>query len=215
MRDLRTAIGGTVLLGAALVGTPVQAGWSVGVRFNVPGYYGYYRPWGGYYYYQPYPVYVAPPPVYVAPPVVVQPTPVYQPVYPVPAVPGPVAPTRAAAAPVAPAPAVAPAVAQTTASALSGETQRLLQLLADPDDKVRADSVLQLGRLRATQAVDPLAATLAGDRSPVVREAAARALALIGSPRALAALQRAAQADPDRDVRHSSQFAIDVIQTGR
>jgi HEAT repeats len=212
MRVLRTVIGGTLFLAVVLTGTPVHAGWSVGVRLNFPGYYGYYRPWGGYYYYPSYPVYVAPPPVYVAPPVVVQPAPVYQPVYPVPATAAPVTPAPRVAGPAAPA--IAPVAAQTT-SASSGEAQRLLQLLADPDDRVRADSVLQLGRMRAAQAVDPLAATLAGDRSPTVREAAARALGLIGSPRALAALQRAAQADPDRDVRHSSQFAIDVIQTGR
>ena len=74
---------------------------------------------------------------------------------------------------------------------------------------------MQLGRGRAAQAVDPLAATLAGDRSPVVREAAARALGLIGSSAALPALQQAASADPDHDVRHSAGFAIDVIQSGR
>jgi HEAT repeat protein len=60
-----------------------------------------------------------------------------------------------------------------------------------------------------------LAATLAGDRSPVVRESAARALGLIGSAQALPALQRAAQADSDRDVRRSAQFAVEVIQTRR
>jgi HEAT repeat protein len=46
-----------------------------------------------------------------------------------------------------------------------------------------------------------------------VREAAARALGLIGSARALPALQHAAQADNDRDVRNSARFAVDVIQT--
>jgi HEAT repeat protein len=71
---------------------------------------------------------------------------------------------------------------------------------------------MQLGQLRATTAVQPLTATLAGDQSPVVREAAARALALIGSAQALTALQHAAQADPDRDVRHSAQFAVDIIR---
>lgn len=74
---------------------------------------------------------------------------------------------------------------------------------------------MHLGRIRATQAVEPLTATLAGDRSPAVREAAARALGLIGSPKGLTALKRAVVADNDRDVRHSCQFAIDVIQTGR
>jgi HEAT repeat protein len=86
-------------------------------------------------------------------------------------------------------------------------------MLADADERVRSDSVMQLGRLKATQAVDPLAATLAGDRSATVREAAARALGLIGSPSAMPALQRAAQSDNDRDVRRSAQFAVEVIQT--
>jgi HEAT repeat protein len=96
-----------------------------------------------------------------------------------------------------------------------GEIDHHLQQLADPDERVRAETVMQLGRLRASSAVDPLAATLAGDRSPSVREAAARALALIGSPKALPALQQAALADGDRDVRHSAQFAIEVVQSGR
>ena len=38
-------------------------------------------------------------------------------------------------------------------------------------------------------------------------------IGLIGSPRALTALTYAAQADSDRDVRRSAQFAVDVIQT--
>jgi HEAT repeat protein len=72
---------------------------------------------------------------------------------------------------------------------------------------------MSLGRLKAERAVDPLAATLAGDRSPAVRDAAARALGLVGSPRGLTALKYAAQADSDRDVRHSAQFAVEIIQS--
>jgi HEAT repeat protein len=128
---------------------------------------------------------------------VLQPVPVAQPVYQAP-------PPR-------------PVVAQAPPAADGSEAdvERHLQLLADPDERVRADSVMQLGRMRAQRAVDPLAATLAGDRSPTVRDAAARALGLIGSPQAIPALQRAAQADNDRDVRHSAQFAIDVVQSNR
>ena len=91
----------------------------------------------------------------------------------------------------------------------------LLAQLANPDEHTRSETALQLGRLKSPQAVDPLAATLAGDRSPAVREAAARALALIASPQALPALEKAAGADPDHDVRHSARFAIDVINSGR
>jgi HEAT repeat protein len=46
----------------------------------------------------------------------------------------------------------------------------------------------------------------------VVREAAARALGLIALPGSLEALQHAAQADEDRDVRRSAAFAADVIR---
>jgi HEAT repeat protein len=101
------------------------------------------------------------------------------------------------------------------AAAPAADINRQLQLLADPDERVRADSAMELGRLRAVRAVDPLAATLAGDRSAMVRESAARALALIGSSKALPALQQAALSDSDRDVRHSAQFAIEVVRTGR
>jgi HEAT repeat protein len=106
--------------------------------------------------------------------------------------------------------------AVTPAAALdnSGAAEQL-RLLSNPDERVRSDAALRLGRLQVEQAVDPLAATLAGDRSPVVRDAAARALGLIGSPRALTALTHAAQVDSDRDVRRSAQFAVDVIQTNR
>jgi HEAT repeat protein len=102
--------------------------------------------------------------------------------------------------------------AATTASSPVDE-DRYLRQLADPDERVRTDSVMQLGRMRSTRAVEPLTATLAGDRSPAVREASARALGLIGSQRALTALKRAVVADNDRDVRQSCQFSIDVIQT--
>jgi HEAT repeat protein len=71
---------------------------------------------------------------------------------------------------------------------------------------------MQLGRLRAQRAIDPLAATLAGDKSAAVRDAAARALGLIGSPKALPALRRAAQLDADKDVRRSAQFSVEVVQ---
>jgi HEAT repeat protein len=45
-----------------------------------------------------------------------------------------------------------------------------------------------------------------------VRDAAARALGLIGSPASLDALQRAAGGDADRDVRRSASFAAEIIR---
>ncbi|MGE3809671.1 MAG: HEAT repeat domain-containing protein, partial [Gemmataceae bacterium] len=112
------------------------------------------------------------------------------------------------------APAPAPLPMQTSATTLAANTdvEYHLGMLRNQDERVRTDSVMQLGRSKSTRAVDPLAATLAGDQSPTVREAAARALGLLGSPQALPALQHAAQADADRDVRRSAQFAAEVIQ---
>lgn len=172
--------------------------WSVGVNIGGPGYY--YRPWRPYCfdYYGPYPY-------YGPPPVIVQPAPVYQPVQVI--QPAPTSPPVYQAPP----PTRMPPLATTTSNSVEGDS--LLQQLGDADEGVRLNAVSQLGRMKARSAVDPLAATLAGDRSPVVREAAARALGLIGSPQALPALQKAAQADAEHDVRHSAQFAMDVIQS--
>jgi HEAT repeat protein len=77
------------------------------------------------------------------------------------------------------------------------------------------DAATRLGRLKAGRAVDPLAATLAGDASPRVREAAAKALGIIGSAKALPALRKAAEADGDRDVRHTAEFAMEIVQAGK
>lgn len=191
---------------------------SVGVNVG-PGC----RPWGcgpwygGCGWYRPFPlvyygVYVPPP----APRVIVQPAPVVvQP-----------APTVVQPAPVitetAPPPESSPAVPRPVAQAITSTAvvsrgapptaaSEHLRNLADPDEGVRQQAALELGRMHAEQALDPLAATLAGDGSATVRDAAARALGLIGSPRALPALTRAAQADSDRDVRRSAQFAVEVI----
>jgi hypothetical protein len=175
-----------------------NAGWSVGIGVGWPGWYGpYCRP----HYWYPGPVYVVgpPPPVYVAPAVV-------QPVYsaPVPEVPTAPAPTPTPS-PSLPEPRRVPQAQLTS-------FDNYLRSLRDADEHVRLDTVTQLGRMKSLRAVDPLAATLAGDSSAAVREAAAKALGLIGSPAALPALNRAAQADADRDVRHTAKFAAEIIQ---
>jgi len=201
-------------LGLVLMPTQAQAGhggWAIGVNFGLPVYY---RPWYGccgypypYTYYQPYPVYVAPPPIYVAPPPLVQ------------AVPAAPATAATPAAPANPVYRTAQATQTPQAAPVSDTRQtdlgRHLRELGSSDENVRAEAVLQLGRMRATNALDPVAARLAGDTSPVVREAAARSLGLMASAKALPALERAAQHDADRDVRRSAQFSIEVIQTNR
>ena len=193
-----------VLAGLALLAVPwgtAQAGprFGVGVYVGGPYYYGPY--WGGYYYYPP----VAP--VYVAPrPVVVQAVP------PVETIPGPSISTT-------PVPPGSPTAAPTdvppprAVETRLDEIDRLLGQLSNPDDKVRADVAIRLGRMKAWRAAESLEGVLASDRSPEVRDAAARALGLIGAPASIAALQRAAQSDDDRGVRSSAQFAVEVIRS--
>ncbi len=104
----------------------------------------------------------------------------------------------------------------TTQASYSADTARvsqLLQQLGSPQENVRRDSAMDLGRLKAASAVDALVRMLANDTSPVARDGAARALGLIGARQSLNALIRAAQLDTDRDVRHSAQFAVEVIRT--
>ena len=169
--------------------------WSIGIGLG-PVYRPYYpyHPYYPYYYDRPYPVYMAPPTVIVQPAPVIQHVPVESPIYQAP----PPRPLTAHASP---------------AEGLQADVDYHLQMLTHADEHQRAESVMQLGRLKAQRAVDPLAATLSGDSSPVVRETAARALGLIGSAQALPALQHAAQSDSDRDVRRSAQFAAEVIQS--
>src|SRR5579885_2493513 len=169
---------------AVLLGTCWQAhAWHGGVSIGIGPVWVGVPWWGGY----PYPYYYRPYPYYYAAPVIVQPAPVY-----------PVAVAQPACATPAPAAAPAPVTARSPVQDTNqAETERLLQQLSAADERARADSAIQLGRLRSQAAIDPLTATLAGDRSPTVREAAARGLGLIGSSRTLAALQRAAQSDPD------------------
>lgn len=209
MRRMQWAM---VVAAAALLGTTAEAHgpkFSIGLNFGFPVYAGPYCPGP---HVHCYPGYYVPRPVVIHQPVYVAPTPVVveqQPTYvfpPAPATPPPPAPKAA------PQSALMTSTFQTADWKKSAEIDQLLPSLNDPDAKVRAEVVLQLGRLKADRAIDPLAATLAGDKSPQVRDSAARALGLICSPRALTALIHAAQADPDHDVRRSAQFAVEIIK---
>jgi HEAT repeats len=202
MRAVKT-IAAVFILASLPLSADAHGGFGIGINLGVPFYGGYgyggYGPYGyrpyPYYYYRPYAVYVPPPAVIVRPAVVLQSAPVLQPAY--------SSPVESAPPPLA--------VQQTDARQDGAEQQ--LQLLNSPEDRVRADAAVQLGRLKAARAVQPLTQMLNGDRSALVREAAARALGLIDAPAALPALQRAAQADDDRDVRHSAQFAAEGIRS--
>jgi HEAT repeats len=203
MRAMK-AIAAALLLGA-LPWAPAQAGigWSVGVNFGGPAYYHphYGYPYN-YYYYRPYPVYVAPPPVILRPAPIYQTGPVLQPAY--------SSPIESAPPPLAQ-PTPLPVTVQPTELREDGIEQQL-QALNSPDDNLRAGAAVELGRLKAKRAIPPLAKMLSDDRSASVREAAARALGLIDDSTALPALQRAAQADDDREVRHSAQFAAEGMR---
>lgn len=200
----------TTLVGLAATaveaGPPVRIG--IGIGFGAPYYY---RPWGyPYYYGYPYPYpnpypYVVPAPVVVqSPPIVVQ-----QPAGTV------VGQTPSQSYSPAPAPFTAPEPTPLIPTPPTAQVSLNyhMERLSNPDEAIRRESVMELGRTKNERAVDPLAATLAGDRSATVRDAAARALGLIGSQRSLTALINAAQADPDRDVRHSAQFAVEIIRS--
>ena len=187
--------------------TSAQAGpytsWSVSVGgpvyrpyYPYPYYgYGYYRPA----YYGPAPIYLEAPPMVVVPSRAAACSPCAQ-------------PSVSQASPIPSEPPVIQIGAQLETPATTSVEGHLANL-RNPSEAVRANSVLELGRMRAATAVDPLNATLAGDQSPVVRDAAARALGMIGSPRSLTVLMHSGQADADRDVRRSAQFAVDVIRS--
>ena len=206
----------------------------VGVGVGIPGpYYGpYYRP-----YPYPYRYYYGAPPVVVVDPGVAVPGQVVVAPPPGTAVlpPGAVS-GQVVAAPGAPPvnPDNAPPVQYQAASPpVLGQPQTqpqdpsLIQVsattamngninnLRNPDPNLRRASVLELGKMRAPQAIQPITVSLASDPAPIVREAAARALGLIGSPVALGALMHAAQADADPTVRSSAQFAVDIIRSNQ
>ena len=235
MTQIRHAAVALAALALSLSAVPARAGVFVGVGFGGPYYYGrpycygrpyyYGRPyWGGYGYYRPYGVgvVVAPPPVVVAPPppvlyaqpTVVQPAPVAVQSAPVTTVPV----TTSSAPPTVPVTTAAPPAGETVAAPRPAPESppainQQLQILSSADERARAEAAMELGRMRAGAAVDRLNALLANDPSAQVREATARALGLIGSPRSLNALRYAGQADNDRDVRRSAQFAVDIITT--
>ena len=183
---------------------------NVGIRIGI-GFPGFYYGPGPYYYgYRPYPYYYYPPPPAViyesAPPVVIRqsPPPAVSEPLPVPVVPN---------SPPPPPPAPLPTPIVTTRNEVPSSASAVMAKLNDGSDTVRRDAAVELGRLKATYAVDVLMTMLAKDSSPVARDGAARALGLIAERRSLNALIFAAQADDDREVRRSAQFAVEAIRS--
>lgn len=189
MRMLRRAGFLALVLACCPLGL-ARAGWGVYVGGAPYGYGPYYRPYWGVRVgvFPSYPVYGAPPPA-----VVVQPGQVY----------------------VAPPPPPPARVAVPEPPTRQDQIDTYIDQLQSPRDDLRVDALLQLGRLDARRACGRMIRVLRDDPSPQVREAAARGLALIDAPFTLTALQRAALADPDPNVRGSARYAIDVIRTNR
>ncbi|MBI4607858.1 MAG: HEAT repeat domain-containing protein [Candidatus Rokubacteria bacterium] len=79
--------------------------------------------------------------------------------------------------------------------------EALTAAVQDDEVAVRTRAVYALRRVAGERAVPALAGVLLGDPSPAVRQAAARALGLLGGEQALAVLQHATL-DPDESVRH-------------
>jgi hypothetical protein len=202
-----------VLLGLTPLAEQAQAWGGVRIGIGIPLYVGP----GPYYYGYPYRYYY--PPTYVVP----APQVVYQ--APPPLVAAPPAPGLSEAVPnaplpqanAAPAPGAAPLPPVTNVIPVSNQASpqvdALVRQLSLASETARRDAALQLGRLKANSAVDALVNVLGKDVSPVARDGAARALGLIGSPTSLKALIYAAQADEDREVRRSAQFAVEVIRS--
>jgi hypothetical protein len=218
MRKILLTFALFILLGLTPFAQKAQAWVGVRIGIGVPLYVGpgpYYYGYGYPYYYPPAVVVPAPQVVYQTAPVAAAPQVVTQ--TPPPAVAVAPAPAQSEALP-APRAIAVPASTPlanviTVSNQASPEIDALVRQLSQASETARRDAALQLGRLKANSAVDALANLLAKDSSPLARDGAARALGLIASPASLKALIYAAQADDDREVRHSAQFAVEVIRS--
>ena len=211
MKKYLAAFALLLVLGLSPFAQNAQAYVGVRIGIGLPLYVGpgpYY--YGGYPY--AYPYYYAPPAYVVPGPVVYQTAPPTTVVRSAPgetvAAPAPQPTPVASATPLPSVTNVVPVSNQTTP-----QINALMQQLCDANETVRRDAAIELGRQKAQGAIDALMHTLAKDGSPIAREGAARGLGLIAAPRSLNALIYAAQADNDREVRHSCQFAVEVIRS--
>ena len=82
---------------------------------------------------------------------------------------------------------------------------------SSPIDRIIKSIHSSRERARATSSPCPHA-TMPSMRKSRRQFLAVSSLGLLGAAKGLTSLKRAVQADDDRDVRHSAQFSIDVIQ---
>jgi hypothetical protein len=222
MKKTLSALASLMLTGFCPLPQQAQAWVGVRIGFGLPIYVGP----GPYYYGPPYypPTYITPAPqvVYQAAPmnVATPPGPVLREPIPPPSQKEAIAVPQSIEATPAPlsqnaVPPPLPSVTNVTPvnNPSSPQVDALVQQLSQASETSRRDVALQLGRMKASIAVYALVNILAKDTSPIAREGAARALGLIAAPTSLQALIHAAQADDDREVRRSAQFAVEVIRS--
>jgi hypothetical protein len=103
-------------------------------------------------------------------------------------------------------------LAPRTIHAQSARASFFLQMLRqNPDARVRLSAALRLGELRESATVDPLVQVLSAEREPTVQAAVVSALAAIGDPRALPAVQ-AATHSPSSAVNAQARRAVATLQ---
>ena len=93
----------------------------------------------------------------------------------------------------------------------TGQHDDLLTRITDPDERMRAGAVSDLGAAAGhdPDTTAPLLDRLEHDPSPAVRSAAARSLTpLAGRPHVRTAFQAAAADDEDIDVRWAARYAL-------
>ncbi len=112
--------------------------------------------------------------------------------------------------PVAPSLVSVPAAGGRVAVVASPPAADLVQLLADPDGRIRRRAAIAIGRVGLRSGAKPLAAALAGDEEPEVRQVAAFSLGLLRDPSAIDAL-RAGLRDSSPLVQGRAAEALSVL----
>jgi hypothetical protein len=101
-----------------------------------------------------------------------------------------------------------------TSAALNSfkDTKRRLETEQERECAIRARAALKLGELRYRPACEPLIAAL-GDKYPVVRANAARALGALGDMQAVDALTRRSQDSKERaSVKQAASEALEALK---
>ncbi len=88
----------------------------------------------------------------------------------------------------------------------------VLELLERDDSTVQRKAMELAGKLKLTEAIDPISKMMVGDNNSRIRADAARALGKIGWAEALAALSQALLNDKEKDVRAAAAEAMGVLK---